>query len=53
MVYGPTLTKLLAESRLPELGPGRVDSRRHGELKVEISKAISEAGTIQNQDLAE
>ena len=52
MSYGPLLTKLLAEPRLPELGAGRPDPRRKNELELEIPRAVLESGKVLDEDLA-
>src|SRR5882762_3580787 len=50
-MYGPVLNKLLAEPRLPELGPGRADQARRAELDRLIPDAIFGSGQIQDDAL--
>ncbi len=52
MSFGPLLTKLLAEPRLPELGAGGPDPRRKSELALEIPRAVLESGKVLDEDLA-
>jgi hypothetical protein len=49
--FGPALSQLLAEPRLPELGPGRPDQTRRNELERLIHEAIFSSGEIKDQGL--
>jgi hypothetical protein len=52
MPYGPLLTRLLSEPRLPELGAGQPDPRRKNELELEIPRAVFESGKVHDEELA-
>ncbi len=49
--FGPTLRRLLAEPRVPELGPGRANRTKTNELEQLIAQALHESGAIQDRDL--
>lgn len=47
----PALEQLLAEPRLPELGPGHADQSRRGELERRIPDAIRSCETIADEEM--